>query len=331
MSPAQFALAVGADQRWIRNARRTLRRRRCTSQQEARWLGLVHELHLSPGLALHDAARVADQVSAAPTSHGCIQIDGVTCLGVSLVVDLERVHALHALRLARAMHLLVRDHRGRPATSYRRIVADLARCSRRTCDPIRLALSAKRPAAERLAALGSMSELLVGLATAGVRFIAHGDTAGALLGTLRQPSAVDVLHDASDSASSAALARVLATWNARPRGIAGRDWVIDVALIRALPTLVLDTDLGPLNLWTRCHVIGDYAQARERTVDGGASGLPFAVLGLEALAAVERANGRATDHELLYELRQLVVELERAARLERYRRSISSSSRSIFA
>ena len=137
-----------------------------------------------------------------------------------------------------------------------------------------------------------MAELLVGLASAEVRFIAIGKVAAALLGTLIQPSAVDVLHDVSDHASLGALARLLTEWRARPRGASdSRSSPIDAALITALPAMALETDLGPLNLWAHGHVIGDYARAQEHVVDGAASGFQFPVLGLEALTAMERATG----------------------------------------
>ena len=327
MTPAQFARAVGADPLWIRNARRTLGRTRRNDASEARWFGLVHDLHASLGVALRDAARIADRTIDASEDQRFVEFVADRSMSISVAIDLARACALHELRLAAALYLPAIDQRGRPATSYRAIVADLVRSARRRSDPIRLALSAKRPAADRLAALGSLAELLVGFANANVRFIAIGEVAGALFGTLCQPSVVDLLHDASDNESLDAAADLLTRWHARPRGAdQGHCRAIDAAMLSALPALALDTDLGPLNLWTRCHVVGDYAGAAKEVLDGNQTGFPFPVLDLKALAAMERGIGRRKDPELLYEFRQLAVERERAARLERYLPSISSSS-----
>lgn len=331
MTPAQFALAVGADLMWIRNARRALGRPKRHDASEAQWFGLVHDLHDSLGVALRQAARIADQAIAAPRNQGSVECAADPSMSITVTINLPRLRTLSGLRLARALHLPVLDHRGRPATSYRPVVAEVERSARRASDPMRLALSARRPAAERLAALGPMAELLVGLASAGVRFVVIGEAAGALLGTLRQPSVVDVLHDASDHASVDALAGLLMRWSARPRGATGsHSCLIDAALIGTVPALALDTDLSPVNLWTNCRVIGDYSASQAHQASGDTFGPGFPVLGIKGLMAMERDRGRGKDYELLYELRQLDVQRQRAIRLENYVRSISSSSATTF-
>lgn len=327
MTSAQFALAVGADQMWIRNARRALGRPKRNDASEARWFGLVHDLHGSVGVALDHAARIADEAIVAPTHQGSIECEADPGMSIKVTLDLTRTRTLYELRLARALHLPVIDHRGRPATSYRPVVAELERRARRGSDPIRLGLSARRPAAERLAALGSMAELLVELSNAGVRFIVIGEVAGALLGTLRQPSEVDVVHDANDHSSVDVLAALLKRWRAHPRGADGSGpCSIDAAVIRSVPTLALDTDLSPVNFWTSCHVLGDYSATQAHVVSRDTSGLEFSVLDIRGLMAMARGQGRSRDYELMYELRQLGIERQRAIRFANYARSISSSS-----
>jgi hypothetical protein len=244
---------------------------------------------------------------------------------VRLVIDRVRLRTLHELRLAGALHLPSLDHRGRPATSHRPIVAELERRVRRNADVHRLLRNARRPPAARLADLGSLGELLVALACAGVRFIVIGEAAGALLGTVRQPAAADVLHDAGLPTSLASLARVINEHHASPRGTReDRVRHFDAAMVGALPALALDTDLGSLNVWTRVHVVGGYAGSQEIAIDAAEGGLPFPVLGLSSLIDMQRRNGRTMDKDLLFELRQLEIERRRIARLERYRRSLAT-------
>lgn len=80
-----------------------------------------------------------------------------------------------------------------------------------------------RSSAECLASLGSLGELLVVLARTKVRFIVIGEAAGALFGTLRQPAALDLLHDAQDRDSLVEHACVLDGCHAMPRGGPGAD------------------------------------------------------------------------------------------------------------
>lgn len=107
--------------------------------------------------------------------------------------------------------------------------------------------------------------------------------------------------------------------------------MLDAPMISSIATLALDTDLGALNLWTRCHVIGDHQGALNKVLDSGRTGFPFPVLGPQTWMAMERGNGRAMDKDRLFEPRQVEIEHQRAARLERYRRSILSSSASTLA
>lgn len=114
MTPAQLALACGAPDKWIRNARSLLSRAPLDGPREARWLGIVHQLHSSLGCALVVAARVADAVLAAPAG----QRELVVPLGANgetmLVVDLWRDHSVYLARLSRALVRPPIERRGRP-------------------------------------------------------------------------------------------------------------------------------------------------------------------------------------------------------------------------
>src|SRR4051794_4216397 len=116
MTPAQFALAVGAAPKWIANTRRLLNRAPRDTAEEARWLGLVHELNTVLGLPLKAAARCADLALAADPQQHHLTIDFGDEHRAALVIDLWRDVTLHLARLSRALEMPPSERRGRPVS-----------------------------------------------------------------------------------------------------------------------------------------------------------------------------------------------------------------------
>ena len=315
MTSGEFAIVVGADPKWIRNARRTLRRSARLDEAEARWLSLVHELHASLDMGLCVAARIADEALAADATRSCVEMAADRAGTLTLTIDLARARSLHALRYAHAMYLSPLDQRGRPATSYRPMLEAVRRRSRRDADVHILRMNARGSPAQRLASVGPLADILGGLGSAGVRFVVIGEVAAALFGALRRPTAVDVIHDAADDASLRALAVFLEQCDATPRGAPpGKRLLLDARLLGAAGTLALETPHGALNLVARLDPIGDYAATLERALEGAVSEFDFPVLGLPAQMVVQRYGGRTVNAELRFELQELERERQREAR-----------------
>ncbi len=153
MHPAQLALAAGVDLKWIQNARRLLGRTPRHDAREARWLALVHELHVTLGCSLAQAARVADRALATGPEQRDLRVALGTDERAELVVDLWRDSTLHLARLARALTMPPPERRGRPPSggSPRGSVRTRARVYGIDVDRLRAARD--RTPAERLARL----------------------------------------------------------------------------------------------------------------------------------------------------------------------------------
>lgn len=112
MRLAQFALAVGADSKWVLNACRLLDREVAYDVADARRLGLVREIQASFGTPLDDA----DAMAARALEQGDeVAVACATPTGVlALVVDLPRYLSDFAGRLSRARGYTPK-RRGRPS------------------------------------------------------------------------------------------------------------------------------------------------------------------------------------------------------------------------
>lgn len=157
MSPAQFALTVGAPSKWIQNARRLLRRRADDSPREGRWLGLVHELHSRVGCSLLEAARIADAVAASSGSERYVRVE--TGDTTHIVVDAWRDMSLYLARLSRALTHPPAERRGRPALPRARRSAS-ARAIAYGVDVSRLRNGLDRSVGERLKRLDDNAAFL---------------------------------------------------------------------------------------------------------------------------------------------------------------------------
>lgn len=154
MTPAQLLLATGADRKWIQNARRILGRPAGDGASEARWLGLVHELHSTLGCALAVAARVADDALAAPPHQRELRVPlGESGARAALVIDLWRDQSVHLARLSVALVRPIPERRGRPPAIRASRRSARARAAAYGVDVDRLRAGLSRTLADRLARL----------------------------------------------------------------------------------------------------------------------------------------------------------------------------------
>lgn len=158
MSPAQFALAVGADPKWIQNARRLLGRPAGAEPADARWLGIVHELHASLSCSLAVAARIADLVVEAPVSQRELRVPLDDAVAFVLTIDLHRAWTMHLARLSRALVMPPPERRGRRAPVSRASASKRALGYGIDVERLRAGLGRRVP--ERLTTLDANAALL---------------------------------------------------------------------------------------------------------------------------------------------------------------------------
>ena len=314
MTPAQLALAAGADTKWIRNARTLLGRPDANDAREARWLGLVHELHSTLGCTLAVAARVADAALAAPAGRRELSVSlGESGGCAELVIDLRREQSVHLARLSRALMRPDPERRGRPTAVRWSRASARVRALAHGIDIRRLRAGLLRPTAERIAM--RFASMLADLVKARVRFVVVGEMAGALHGSERVANELDIVYDARDPATLDALSSRLAEWGAYPRGVErGRPFIMDARTLRAVATLTLTSPEGELDVLERIDGVGEYANvvAHAEAVKG--FDFAFQVLDLPTLIRATRATGRPTDREALLELEVLRDERSGAKR-----------------
>jgi hypothetical protein len=247
----------------------------------------------------------------------------------TIVFDLRRSRHQHLLRLARALELPPVDSRGRPATSWRTIQAGIEHRIARRDDEYKLRTNARHGLPhERMAELGAITELLADLVAAHVRFILVDETAAALHGSLNNPSALDILHDAQEPDARRALAMLLCRWRATPRGLESDQCSIDEHDLRAVPTLALTVRGQPVNLWERLETVGGFAEALKHGDDRAAfASLAFPVLGLPALIRECQASGQARRSEMCFQLEILELVRQQRLRSEAFRARLPNSPR----
>ena len=114
MTREQFALAVAADQKWVENSARLLRRPLKYSQSEARWMGLVRLLNHELGLPLKRSAELASEAIRHPESTRELRLGRDWSGAAAIVLDLARFHSAHNSALSAALILAKPRKRGRP-------------------------------------------------------------------------------------------------------------------------------------------------------------------------------------------------------------------------
>ena len=150
--------------------------------------------------------------------------------------------------------------------------------------------------------------MLRGLTRKKVRFVVVGGVAAAAHGSSRVTNDLDICYDASNRANLVALASVLKSWNAYPRGIeSGLPFILDDRTLFGAPVLTLTTSEGDIDVMDRIAGVGDYTAVRLHSERISALGVGFRVLDLPSLIKSKRAAGRPRDHEHLPELEALLA------------------------
>ena len=150
--------------------------------------------------------------------------------------------------------------------------------------------------------------MLRGLTRRKVRFVVVGGVAAAAHGSSRVTNDLDICYDASNRANLVALASVLKSWNAYPRGIeSGLPFILDDRTLFGAPVLTLTTSEGDIDVMDRIAGVGDYTAVRLHSERISALGVGFRVLDLPSLIKSKRAAGRPRDHEHLPELEALLA------------------------
>jgi predicted nucleotidyltransferase len=157
----------------------------------------------------------------------------------------------------------------------------------------------------------SFASMLSGLTKKKIRFVVIGGVAAAVHGSSRVTNDLDICYDAEDRGNIAALATLLAKWNAYLRGIEKNlPFIMDERTLRGAPTMTLTTTEGDIDVMDRVAGVGEYDAARKHSERITALGVSFRVLDLPSLIKAKRAAGRPRDFDHLPELEAL-LELRR--------------------
>jgi predicted nucleotidyltransferase len=142
----------------------------------------------------------------------------------------------------------------------------------------------------------AFDEVLRRLAEAQVRFVLVGGLAVNAWGVVRGTKAVDIAVDhAPDNLTT--IADVVAGANGfvqRADAIAGSRFSI-AALLASGERVLIETNLGPLDVIQGLDGVPPYEELRSRAVDVNIAGVTVPVCSLEDLRAMKQAAGRTRD------------------------------------
>lgn len=152
MTRSQFAMAIGADDKWVENSARLLRKRLKYTPPESVWMGLVRVFNQEVGLTLARSDELAREALGIEPRASTVLL-GQTDRGIARIsVDLARYRSSHAASLSAALELGGEKRRGRPRPiklgGGKRSVLD--RAARYGVDIDLLREGLKIPVAERL-------------------------------------------------------------------------------------------------------------------------------------------------------------------------------------
>ena len=157
----------------------------------------------------------------------------------------------------------------------------------------------------------SFASMLGGLTRNKVRFVVIGGVAAAVHGSSRVTNDLDICYHAGDRDNVDTLARLLAKWDAYPRGVEKKlPFIMDARTLRGAPVMTLATTEGDIDVMDRVAGVGDYDAVRTHSERISALGVSFRVLDLPSLIKAKRAAGRPRDFDHLPELEAL-LELRR--------------------
>ena len=163
MTRAQFALAVGATEKWVHNAAAALRGGVAYSPAAARRLAVARAIQAITPVSLLVADRLAAAALASPVSDsGSVAV--LATEGGSVMLDLRRVLSAFAARLARATHHIPRRPGRRRGTQRQRPADARARAHAYGIDLSLVDSNLRRTPEERLRALDANAEFVGALA-----------------------------------------------------------------------------------------------------------------------------------------------------------------------
>lgn len=140
-----------------------------------------------------------------------------------------------------------------------------------------------------------------------IRFVVIGGVAAAVHGSSRVTNDLDICYDAGDRGNVDGLAKLLAKWDAYPRGVEkGLPFIMDERTLRGAPIMTLTTTEGDIDVMDRVAGVGDYDAVRKHSEKISALGVGFRVLDLPSLIKAKRAAGRPRDFDHLPELEALL-------------------------
>jgi hypothetical protein len=167
MTGHQFAIAAGAQTKWILNSAALLRRRVSHTVSDARWWGLLRLLTEHLGLPLQLAADATTRCLRKDGSVRQISVNADPSGSASVVVDLQRYQSTFLGNLSRALVLETPKRRGRPSrplTGARaRDGAGVQSAVRYGVDLSLIQAAVDRTPAERLAMLESNARFVRGM------------------------------------------------------------------------------------------------------------------------------------------------------------------------
>ncbi len=123
MTLSQFAIAAGAESKWVQNAAALLDLDLSYSREEALWLGLVKRLHEHLGVPLKEASRLARAALECGDEHAAFETESASNrlevfqspdTIVSVSVALDRYLSDFSASLVRALIHYEPRRRGRP-------------------------------------------------------------------------------------------------------------------------------------------------------------------------------------------------------------------------
>jgi len=153
----------------------------------------------------------------------------------------------------------------------------------------------------------SFRSMLGGLTSADVRFVVVGGLAARAHGSPRLTDDLDICYDTAPD-NLERLARLLASWDAYPRGVErGLPFFMDARQLRTTPLMSLATREGFADVLDRVAGVGAYTDVLAHSQEFEAFDVRFHALTLPALIAAKRATGRPKDVEHLPELEALLA------------------------
>jgi hypothetical protein len=157
MTRFQFAMSVGASEKWVENAGRLLGRRFKLSLQESVWLGLVRTLNQDLEIPLKRAAALADE-ALGTGKEGAVIVGRSDASTVGVSIDMPRYRSSHAAAASASLTLGGPRRRGRQSAPLKRKVDAIEKAKRYGVDIDLLREGLKLSYAQRLEQLDANAQ-----------------------------------------------------------------------------------------------------------------------------------------------------------------------------